>query len=538
LHSQTLNREGSALKVILVDDEKGIVDGLKIVLKRYIPECEVIGEAHNGLDGFRLIQKRKPDIVITDIRMPQSDGLEMVKQLKDAGNTARVILLSGYADFEYARKGMQYGVQFYINKPVEEEELRDCLVQLMEAIRSDKARLQEVDDLRRNVQKRAQETALREIIDLSVDSSSHVEEMLQAVGIPAKGTSAVCVLLEFDQSLGTLNESVHEPIYRLIDRTFGQFRRVYRFRYLESQVAVVVTHDEAIKYGEVVHAVHRLKEALYREQKLAFTAGIGSVQERAAQISQSFEEARYALSYKVIKGADAVIPYLETVNLAGRRHHVPEELIERLESNLENMEEEGCVFVIREIFQGLSKERSISLAGLQMQCVNILLSSIRKMSFQQLQQHDFLGRHILSLEGISRFRTLDSLEKWMIQVIRDIIALMHERKIPKKKDIIAEVKAYLAEHYHEPIGLAELSARFFINPYYLSQLFKQRTGDTYMNYLAHIRISKAKELLVKSDLKVYEICQMVGYSDTQHFARLFEKLAGCKPSQYRKQYME
>lgn len=522
------------MKLVLVDDEKLIVDGLKKMIGRYIPECEVVGTAYNGLEGFALIQKRQPDIVVTDIRMPQADGLEMIKRLKDAGSKAKFILLSGYADFEYARRGMQLGVQFYINKPVEEEELRDCVRQVMESVRADRAKLQEMDDLKREVTSRIQENALRDILDIGSDQTVHMEELLRIARIPMKGTRFVCAVLEFDSNLGALKEFGLEPLFRQIDQALEKYRAVFRFRYSGAQVAVVITHGGAIEYGGLNRAMHRLKEAVFREQKLIVTFGIGTVQEQAAGISQSFEEARYALTYKVIKGTGAVIPYPDIANGTGRRHPVSEEIIDRLEAALDNMNEEGCADIIREMFRRMEAEPGMSPADLQLQCLNILLSSVRKMSFQQLQQNDFLGRHILSLEGISRFRTLERLEEWMIQIIRTIIAFKLEHNIPKKKDIIAEVKEYVSEHYAEPISLADLAARFFISPYYLSQLFKQKTGDTYMNFLAQIRINKAKELLERTDLKVYEICQKVGYSDTQHFARLFERLTSFKPSEYRK----
>ncbi|MEK3724115.1 response regulator [Paenibacillus sp. FSL H8-0034] len=521
------------MKLILVDDEKIIVDGLKKMIGRYIPECEVVGVAYNGLEGYKLIRKMQPDIVITDIRMPQADGLDMIQMLKDADSQAKFILLSGYADFEYARRGMQMGVQFYINKPVEELELRDCVCQVMEMIRANRAKLQEVDDLKQEVHNRMRESALKDILEIGSENTDFVEELLRIAQIPAQGTRFVCALLEFDGSVDGLKEFGLQPVFRQIDRFLGQYREVYRFRYWGAQVAVVITHGGGIDYVELVRAIHRLKEAAFRELKMSMTVGIGTVQERAARISQSFEEARYALNYKVIKGMDAVIPFLE-ISLTGQQHTVPDEMIAKLESGLDNMDEEGCVGVIREIFQGMEADRGISPANLQLQCLNILLSSARKMSFQQLQQNDFLGRNILSLEGISRFRTLERLEEWMIQVIRGIIAFKLEHNIPKKKDIIAEIKEYVSKHYNEPISLADLSARFFISPYYLSQLFKQKTGDTYMNFLTQIRIRKSKELLEKTDLKVYEICRLVGYSDTQHFARLFEKLTGFRPSEYRK----
>ncbi|MCA0755782.1 response regulator [Paenibacillus sp. N4] len=522
------------MKLILVDDEKGIVDGLKKMIGRYIPECEVVGTAYNGLEGVKLIQKMKPDIVITDIRMPHADGLDMIRMLKEANIPTKFILLSGYADFEYARRGMQLGVQFYINKPVEEEELRDCVYQVMKIVQAERVKLREVDDLKQEVQSRMQESALRDILDIGSDNTDLMEELLEIARIPTGGVSFACMLLEIEGNADGLKEAGLQQVFTQIDRALGQFREVYRFRYSGAQVAVVVSQGSSIGYADLVRSAQRLKEQVYLQLELSMTVGVGTVQKRAAGISQSFEEARYALSYKVVKGANAVIAFPEINNLTGRSQPVPEEMIVKLESALDNMDEKECTGIIREIFRRMEAESSMSPADLQLQCLNILLSTVRKMSFQQLQQNDFLGRHILSLEGMSRFRTLECLEEWMVQVIRRIIEFKLEHNIPRKKDIIAEVKEYVSAHYNEPITLADLSARFFISPYYLSQFFKQKTGETYVSFLTQIRIGKAKELLEKTDLKVYEICQMVGYSDTQHFAKMFEKLTGCKPREYRR----
>jgi two-component system, response regulator YesN len=522
------------MKVILVDDEKGILDGLQLLITRYVPECKVVGTAYNGLEGVAIIQEQKPDIVITDIRMPQADGLEMIRLLKEAGCQTKFILLSGYADFEYARRGMQLGVQFYINKPVEEEELSDCIYQVIEVIKEEQAKLQEVEDLKQEVHSRMQEITLRDIIDVGSENTTYVEELLRMASLPIIGNFFVCALLDIGSSAESLKDFICEPVFRTIDQALGQYLKVYRFRYSGAQIAIVVAHSGDIAYEKLVSSIQSLKESLYRELKLSMTIGIGTVHERAAGISRSFEEARYALNYKVIRGVEVVIPYPEVMSLQETSHPISEELITRLESGLDNMDEAGCVSIIREIFRQMEAERGMSPIDLQMQCLNILLSSLRKMSFLQLQQNNFLGRNILSLEGISRIRTLEQLEQWMIKVFEGIISFKQEHNIPKKKDIIAEIKEYVKEHYNEQISLADLSDRFFINPYYLSQLFKQKTGDTYLNYLAQTRINKSKELLEKSDMKVYEICQMVGYSDTQHFARLFEKLVGCKPSEYRK----
>ncbi|MFS0724297.1 helix-turn-helix domain-containing protein [Paenibacillus sp. 1P07SE] len=522
------------MKIVLVDDEKGIVEGLKYIINRYLPECTVAGVAYNGVEGASVIRRVKPELVITDIRMPQSDGLDMIKGLKEQCCPAKFILLSGFAEFEYARRGLNLGALSYINKPVEEEELQTAVQQAMKVIREEKEKQREVEDLQQKYHNRIQERALREVLDLDSTNAELMQELLGTAQIRTENTWLLSMILEFSNSGGAIKEDSLEQLYAQVDGTLGDYREVYRFRYSGTQIAVVVTSGTPIGYAELIRSVHKLKENVYRQLERTMTVGVGTIQREAAGISRSFEEARYALSYQVVKGTNTIIAYPEISQPSSKSQPVSEELISRLEAALDNMDGQACSATIREIFGRLGSEPDMSLGDLQRHCLNILLSSVRKMSFQQLQQNDFLGRHLLSLDEMSRFQTLAQLEDWMIQAIRRILQFKEEHHVPKKKDIIAEVKEYVNAHYNEQITLAELSARFFISPYYLSQFFKQKTGETYVNYLTRIRINKAQELLEKTDLKVYEICQLVGYSDGQHFARMFEKLTGCKPRDYRK----
>ncbi|MBW4085073.1 response regulator [Paenibacillus sp. S150] len=521
------------MNIALIDDEPGILEGLKLIVKRNLPECKVIGTAHNGVDGIRLIREKKPDIVLTDIRMPQADGLEMIGALKAGGCTARFIILSGYADFEYAKKGMQLGVQFYVTKPVEEEDLQRSVRSLIAEILGERARLRQMNELKEEIRSRTAEQMLRDILDAGSDSPAYLQELGGDYPFGRPGFRYLCALIEFD-GLTELRPDKLQLLYGTLDSGLKAYKAVYRLRYVGSQVAVVVCHDKELDEARMVRSLEAVKNTVTLAAGLTLSVGVGSVCMGRDGIGKSFDEARQALSCKVLKGCGTVLSYSATVRSGGSRNAVPEQHIARLEACVDNEDTAGSVQVIREIFESLAADSSLSLADLQYQCLNILLSSVRKMPFHQLQQNDTLGRTILSLEGISRFRTLEQLRDWLTEIIGRIIEFKSVRNTAKKKDHIAEIKEYVSEHYHESISLAELSGRFYINPYYLSQLFKQKTGDTYLNYLINLRMGKAKELLEKTDLKVYEICQRVGYSDTNHFARLFERHTGRKPTEYRK----
>jgi len=370
-------------KLLIVDDEISITEGLNLIVKRNIPECEIVGIAYNGIEGYELAMRVRPDIILTDISMPQADGLEMVRRLKENGFDTRVILLSGYSDFEYAKKGIELGVKFYINKPVEEEELFDCLKKASMDIDIEKAQAMEIQYLRNLFQ-----TSLKDIEEIN-----------------------------------------------------GSDDNWFYF-----------TKDD----------------------------------------------------------------------------------ISRIEEYVDTMDLDGCNEVIGSIFDKIKLKNILSLSDLKLQCLGITLYIIRKIPNGQLQLNEYLGNNILSHEGISRFQTVEQLKNWTVNTFRSIIELKTTPDIHVRKDLITEIKEYISENFNREISLTELSNRFFTNSSYISQLFREKTGDTYTNYIMKLRINKAKELLSGTDLKIYEVCELVGYSDTNYFSKLFEKIVGVRPSEYKK----
>jgi two-component system response regulator YesN len=527
--------------ILIVDDEIGITEGLKIIIQRGIPECNIMGVAYNGSEGFDYAMEMKPDIILTDIRMPQADGLEMIHKLRGAGSKAIFIILSGYSEFEYAKKAITLGVKFYINKPVEEEELYEVMNKVFLDIEAERARTLRIRNLENTVQnnmKSIKEFVLRDILDSAGDAAESIKYMLESCGFPISHKQYVCTILELNCETSDLSENILSALMERITAKLSAYSNTVVLRYSAMQTAIILSHHEQIDYGQLAISIGDINSEIAEKWGISATAGIGLVYEDVDGISKSFEEACQALSYKVIKGADTVILYTEIQKVSGSGRVVSEGDIDLLEACLDANDIQGCSQIIDKIFEKMAGDKHLSLMDLQIQCMNILLSGIRKMSVSQLHVNEFVGKNILSLESITRFKTLEQLKNWLTNTIRAIIELKLVGKVPAKKDIITEIKEYVANHFDKEISLAELSERFFINPYYLSQLFKEKTGDTYLSYLTKVRINKAKELLASTSLKVYEICEMVGYSDTNYFSKLFEKFAGCKPTEFKKKQGE
>ena len=523
--------------ILLVDDEKGIVDGLNILITRSMAECKVIGAAYDGERGFAEAMRLRPDIVVTDIRMLQHDGLDMIGRLKEAGNSAKFILLSGYASFEYAKKGMSLGARFYLNKPVEEEELFECLRQAIREIETERLQSRELDNMREtyaNAMEEMGDVLLRDVLDSENEDAWLTAVRLGASGFPMSDTRHACAIVELHEGSETYSgQSPNRLSHWLRERDKAAELRVVP--YGSNQLAVVAhggaTHDERT----LTQALQRFQREMLHEANTRCTIGSGLIYGDIHGIARSFAEARIALNYRILKGMHTVIAYGEIRERPERAAPVSEGEWTQLDSCLDRLDADGCEAVVRSLLAEATGSGALSLSGLQDLCMSILFCGMRKLSPAQLKSGGWLNGNLLSMDGLARFRTLDELRDWLMSAIRDLIRLRAIGSQAQRKDVIADVRRYIADHYDQNISLADLSNRFYLNPYYLSQLFKEKTGDTYLNYVIKLRIRKSKELLENTDLKIYEVCERVGYSDTNYFSKLFEKLVGCRPSEYKKQ---
>ena len=331
------------VRILIVDDEPEIVEGLALMLTSQSPEYRVVGCARDGLEGFDKAIELHPDIIITDIQMPQASGLDMIRDIEAYEPRTEYILISGYADFEYAKRAMAYGVQYFLTKPIDEEEL-----------------------------------------------------------------------------------------FADIEKIRGKW----------------AAHEN-------------FAEMILRDPK-----GI-----------------REAVS--------------------------------------------GMFEVLRDRREKLSTE------NIRMLCLNLVLYGTRKYPHASLRINNYLGRNVLSSRSVSRMTSLDELENWTYNLLKGAGEILEEDDPGGKRDLICEAKAYIQENYAKNVSLNDIAARFYVNPFYFSQLFKKKTGTTYQKYLTELRMKRAEVLLRETDLKVYEICEQVGYTDTNYFSKLFERSTGKKPSAFR-----
>lgn len=527
-------------KILIVDDEPTIAEGICFMIERGMSRCNVVGVAHDGTEGVGKTLALNPDIVMTDIRMIHMDGIEMIEKLQERGYEGRFLILSGYTDFEYAKNAIRLGVDDYLTKPIEEEELYEVLGNIclkLDNVNKKKMKMETLENTVEDYEQNIKEYMLKEMFHFS---STHINDWaikLRELGFPVTKKQYVCVVYQWN--INEKRESV-QFFWELAETQMNHYLNIgsegILVQYSETEAVIVLVGEKELEYGKLIARSGAMRLELEERTGMAISVGVGLIHHSMEGLKKSFEEAMVALNYKVIQGNHRVIAYGKIRDIPGNIKTVPidDGDLKQLEECVDKMDDAGCAIIVEKIFQRAITNENLSPIQLQILSLNIILLGIRKMPFMQFQLNEFLGKNILSLESIAQFETIEQLKNWIINILKSMNELMLKQGMPQKRDVIEEAKAYLIKNFNHEITLVDIADRFFINPYYFSQLFKKRTGDTYQNFLTGLRIERAKKLLEETDLKIYEVCEMVGYTDTKHFAKVFERHTGVKPSEYRK----
>ena len=511
-------------RVMIVDDEPEIAEGISFLIGKYCRDCRTVGIGYDGEDGFRKILSVHPDIVLTDVRMPGCDGLEMIRRLRQENIQARFVILTGYAEFEYARKAVSLGVSEFLTKPVEETELKQVMETLCGRIREERDHRESIETM----QDTMQNYLLRDFLNGADCDMDQVRRILKQKGLLKEGSMYSCLLLETEGRgdtdwWGEWQEEIGKNI---------NGKAVFLNVSGNLTAAMLQMRGKADMAGLRRCITGLMGSSAGKDAVL--NAGIGRCFRTAENLPKSLEEAKCALNYKLIQGDGSVIFYEKISDIQGKSELIYPEEIHRLEEAIQKLDNGGIKETVETVFERLAKVPDLSMEDLQFLSLNLVLSGIRKIPFAQLQINRYLGKNIFSLESIAKFRTMEQLRNWIVNTLSGINELMLKENLPEKRDMIQEAKDYILKNYNKEISLNDISREFYINPYYFSQLFKKRTGTTYQKYLMDLRVERARRLLEETDLKIYEVCEMVGYADVNHFNRIFERSVGMKPGEYRK----
>ncbi|WP_342043188.1 response regulator transcription factor [Bacillus sp. OTU2372] len=523
------------LKILIADDEILERKAVAKIIKGSKVDVTVIGEAQNGRIAIEMAQEHRPDIIFMDIKMPGTDGVQAVKEIKKFEPDIRFIMVSAFNTFEYAKEVMQQGVKEYILKPSSKKDLLDSLQRVADEILAERRAKEEQQSLRENLD-RAVSIAQKEWVSsllMNQVQDMTFDEWSQLLGVEI--TSGYAMLFTLKQTSKTeLTSLEKEKWYGWLKDTLKSIvvkHEIMVGAMMECQVPVLFLCKKSAEKTHFRTNAESIIENLYRLFKqVNFSAelriGIGHPYNHAHELNKSYHEAILALE-ELLKTSNRKYLFY---NKQGPAFELPSdsEIIE-VEKRLLDSVRQGDVNQVMLIFDSF-----VSKLG-----SNNIKASFVKKSFEEL--FILLSRMLHDL-GITYDRIPNIDESEDIRMVLEagkahLLAVVQHVQVWRNnhaKGMLQKAKDYIETHYADSITLESAAEYVELSPFYFSKLFKDRFGMTFIDYLTEIRIKKAKAEMLDPGKSMKEICYSVGYRDPNYFSRVFKKLTGLSPSEFRK----
>lgn len=502
-------------KVFIVDDEPFIIEGLYDIVDWALLGMEIVGHAENGAEALEALKLIPADILITDISMPKMNGLDLIRNVRDYRPELKVIILSGFNDFDYLKDGMTLGIENYLLKPINLEEFKATLHTVVEKLNESKAQYTTLNDysimiLKDNVMQRwiKQQIHPREF-----------QERADLLGIVLDKDFVMVSLLRPEHS----NHEVFEVILNYLKSTEG----IIPFRDMDGDIVLLYNFDDlelGINEANIIN--NKLTSVLSAYEPLRLS--IGSVEETEVEPSRSYTFAKKVQEYFMIFPEQNILRYDDL-----KDHQANAE--DGLHMNWNDYAKlivakniEGLLARIEDDFGSLRQVGGISPSLLQdVAMEGIIRFKMQLEEIRHAEEPDLYKRHF------ERIRTTFSIDE-LIDIMKEVAEITIESLTnDMKSPVVQQVLNFIKQSYNEDVSLKTLGGLYNIHPVYLGQLFHKEVGESFTDYINWYRIEKAKELLRISHLKVHEIARSVGYWETGYFYKQFKKYVGISPTEYK-----
>lgn len=530
------------LKIFLVEDEFVIRQGIKNNIDWKSHGYEFCGEASDGELAFPMIQKLKPDIVITDIRMPFMDGLVLSRLIKKEMPWIEIIILSGYEEFGYAKEGIKIGIAGYLLKPISSEDLLkeiDALAVKIEEKRKER-------EIREKYIREMEENFLKERKDLFqylVTGSKSVAELLEIADKVAMDLSSLwynIVLIKI-QSMYHAYDEYSNSIIEIEEeiKAFNDEARVLVFdRNLEGKALLFKADSKEELEILQNDYLEKIKNIMKSYEHVRYFGGIGTPVDRLSELPSSFESASHAFAHRYLVPQSLILNskemekggYLEKEEFNISNINPRQIDRSKIREFLKVGDKEEAIYFVDEFFKNLGS--NVIKSGIFRQyivmdtyfCVVDFVEGLQ-ISKDEIDPPDVTSGVLQSQEGVMEY---------IVRIIEKALELREKAASNRYGDIVDEVMRYIEENYaDEELSLNLLASHVNFSPNHLSMIFSQQTGQTFIKFLTDFRMNKAKELLRCTGKRSSVISMEVGYKDPHYFSYLFKKTQGMTPTQYR-----
>lgn len=519
--------------IILADDEQHILFGMKNGIAWEQLGFEVVGTAQNGKEALELIEEHHPDLLISDIKMPFMDGLELSKTIHENYMRTKIILFSGWDDFEYARMAISYGVSEYIMKPINYDEMRRLLTDMHEKLEKEYAEKVNRDRLEKVYAVSLpllRQQFFSQLVTESLEENYREQQIKNLkLNFEYEAFYLVTVKLRERNSEDVLSEL---SIKETVKEAFEKIADVYEFGMTDKEVFLLCSNKKH-DIDRVTRTVEEASVMINRIFHSGICCGISTCGKTIEELPFLYAQSLEALDYNLVIKEECYTYYNDILPLQKKENDWSAE-VEAIEKIITHCSAEELKSEVEKLFQKL-KSGHYNLNEYQIVILEILFEISRLYKKYQINsEKDFAGSKKMAVKILS-LNTGEELENWLMNYCQLIRSLIQKKQIDNNV-ILAEKAMKIVEvrFRDQSLSVETVCRELHVSSSYFSKIFKQETGSTFLNYLINRRMEEAKRLLNMTDYKSHVIGEMVGYPEPNYFSYVFKKNCGFSPAKYRK----
>jgi two-component system response regulator YesN len=518
-------------KIAIVEDERDVRSRIVSLINKAQSGFEIVSEYETGIDAYDGIISDSPDLILTDIKIPFINGIELIKKVREVLPLVKVAIITGYNEFDYAKEAANLGVVGFVSKPITLDDMTSLLKKAEDSLNNEylnSANLSKLTAFYESSLPIIRENDLYHLSDMS-DVSPSFENKLRGVSISLDYTYFIMCMFDFDESRDESER--YELAFSSIRKSVGEdFAGVYKYEMFNryEKLCVLVKSNSPIEIKELEYRLERIIQRAGRYSDMPVSAGISSLYKNSRNFAQMTKETMRALEQRSIMGGNRVFFYGNAV-LPASNLSADDSLIKELGYMLHFSTKADCLERVDRIWDS-TENYGDSIYYIATGIANALIKACDHLSglYTRFGGPDNIYRRLFAIKKNEEIRAF---LKELVGIIRD---LNDEILVDSMENNLRRVMLYVQNHYcDQDISFDSLTRNVNLSVSYISILLKKKLNTTLIKLLTDLRIDRAKQLLTNPALKIIDVAEQVGYNDSSYFSHCFKKREGMSPKEFR-----
>ena len=534
-------------KLMIVEDEKWEREGLVGFLDWSGLGFEIIGAAANGIQGLRLAEEYQPDIIFTDIKMPKMDGIEFSEKVKRILPKCRIIIITGYDDFEYAKEAIQLGVYEYLLKPIQKSQLLDVLSKTVKSISDEINRDKNEHAIKKQIEESVYENRERALLNLIEGGIGNQNDLKAAdyFNMTFRGDGFLAVIIGVDIFPFIRRKKCDEgqillrEVYRKVRHAVGEDGVAALKDTGSNEIILCLSVGDDWK-NQVCDIIRKIRQECCRMEIPEIAIGVGSVALTLQGFAGSYIQAKAALDSIFFMDDIEVLYYKDIVPGEDWNESVANEFAssingysKKILNAVASLDSQTIISLSDELYEYINRKSvgkdylCLFFAGLIGEIATLMVSNGEPLSFPGMND---------ALNILQQFIKLNNMKQWVLELLLKANYRISEKKNKREEYIVGKTMEIIRNNYMDSIGIETIADKLELSPNYLGSLFRQHIGKRFTEVLTDFRMRKAEEHLISGNGSVNETAKAVGFINVAHFCTVFKKTHGISPAEYQKKH--